>query len=65
MQNMLFNDDCLAALSNLPSRCIDAVLCDPPYGTTRNQWDSVIPLADLWCELKRVLKRGGGSRDDS
>ena len=27
---------------------VDAVICDPPYGTTACQWDSVIPFAPMW-----------------
>lgn len=34
------------------------VLTDPPYGTTANKWDSVIPLDQLWSEWGRVCKPG-------
>lgn len=34
------------------------ILCDLPYGTTQNKWDSVIPLDRLWDEWKRVRKPG-------
>lgn len=34
------------------------ILTDLPYGTTQNKWDSVIPMADLWKEWKRVCKPG-------
>jgi site-specific DNA-methyltransferase (adenine-specific) len=30
------------------------VITDPPYGTTRNQWDSVIPLSPMWESFARV-----------
>lgn len=33
------------------------VMCDLPYGTTRNQWDSVIPLDELWAAYRRVCKK--------
>ncbi len=32
------------------------MLCDLPYGTTRNKWDSVIDLDELWRQYRRVLK---------
>ena len=35
------------------------ILCDLPYGTTQNTWDTVIPLDRLWTEYRRVLKPGG------
>lgn len=50
------NDDCLNALGDIPDNSIDLVLSDPPYGITRNKWDSVIPLPELWQALKRVRK---------
>lgn len=34
------------------------VLTDLPYGTTSNQWDSVIPMDELWAAWKRVCKPG-------
>ena len=38
---------------------MDLILCDLPYGTTRNRWDSVIDLEALWREYRRVLAPGG------
>lgn len=35
------------------------VLCDLPYGTTQNKWDSVIDLEELWEEYHRVVKPNG------
>lgn len=40
----LHNCDCLELMANIPSESIDMILCDLPYGTTRNTWDSIIPL---------------------
>lgn len=53
----LMSGDCLARLKELEDDSIDMVLCDPPYGTTANKWDSVIPLEPLWVELNRVSKK--------
>jgi site-specific DNA-methyltransferase (adenine-specific) len=38
---------------------VDLILCDLPYGTTRNKWDSVIPLAPLWAQYERIIKPNG------
>jgi len=46
-------------LERLPNGCIDMVLCDLPYGTTQNPWDSPINLARLWTQYRRVVKRNG------
>lgn len=35
---------------------VDLVLCDLPYGTTQNRWDSVIPFEPLWAHYKRICK---------
>ena len=52
----IYNMDCLDGMKHIPDRSIDAVICDLPYGTTRNQWDSVIPFDKLWAEYKRICK---------
>ena len=51
--------DCLELMKDIPDKSIDMVLCDLPYGTTRNKWDSVIPLDRLWEQYKRVIKENG------
>jgi site-specific DNA-methyltransferase (adenine-specific) len=51
--------DCLEILPTLPDASVDAIIADPPYGTTACKWDSVIPLDDMWAELKRVIKPRG------
>jgi site-specific DNA-methyltransferase (adenine-specific) len=33
---------------------VDAVITDIPYGTTACSWDEIIPLDDMWREVKRV-----------
>jgi site-specific DNA-methyltransferase (adenine-specific) len=38
---------------------VDAVITDPPYGTTACKWDSVIPFEPMWSELKRIIKPRG------
>ncbi|MCM1515185.1 MAG: site-specific DNA-methyltransferase [Paraprevotella sp.] len=57
--NQLFEGDCLKYLKQFPDNSIDMVLCDLPYGTTQNKWDSVIPLSKLWKEYERVVKDNG------
>ena len=51
--------DCLEVMKGIPSGTIDMVLADPPFGTTRCKWDTVIPLDPMWVELRRVLKPRG------
>lgn len=56
----LYHGDCLELLKDVPSKSVNMVLCDLPYGTTCNKWDSCINLDALWIEYKRVLAEGGG-----
>lgn len=58
-RDVLIEGDCLVEMPRLPDRSVDLILCDLPYGTTRNRWDSVIPLADLWAQYRRLLKPRG------
>ena len=59
LKNSLIKGDCLEVLKSFPSKSIDMILCDLPYGTTQNKWDSVIPLDLLWKEYERVIKDNG------
>lgn len=52
----LMHGDCLELMKEIPDSSIDFILCDLPYGTTRNKWDSVIDLTALWSEYKRVSR---------
>lgn len=52
----LFNGDCLDVMPTLPAASVDLILCDLPYGTTQNKWDSVIPLDRIWAEYWRIAK---------
>ncbi len=52
----LYQGDCLEVMRTLPDGCVDMVLCDLPYGTTQNKWDSVIPFEPLWAEYLRLCR---------
>lgn len=52
----LMQGDCLELMAGLQDASIDLILCDLPYGTTRNKWDSVLPLDVLWREYKRISR---------
>ena len=47
--------DCLEILPALESESVDAIITDPPYGSTACRWDVVIPLKLMWRELKRIV----------
>ena len=35
---------------------VDAIITDPPYGTTQCKWDTIIPFDKMWECLKRIRK---------
>ena len=51
--------DCLERMKEIPDGSVDAIICDPPYGTTACKWDSIVPLEPMWEQLKRVTKPNG------
>lgn len=55
----LMYGDCLERMKEIPSGSVDMILADPPYGTTQCKWDSIIPLAPMWEQLKRIIKPNG------
>ena len=55
----LYNGDCLELMQNIPDGSVDMILCDLPYGTTRNKWDCIIPFDSLWQHYKRIIKENG------
>lgn len=57
--NKVIKGDCMDIMSGIPDNSIDMILCDLPYGTTQNKWDSVIDLQRLWAQYKRIIKNNG------
>jgi site-specific DNA-methyltransferase (adenine-specific) len=57
--NKVIEGDCLEVMRKFPSKSIDMILCDLPYGMTQNHWDSVISLDELWKHYRRIIKDTG------
>ena len=62
--NKIYNVDCLELMKQLPDKCVDLVLTDPPYGIGRfgdrvgkkaNEWDFK-PTKEYWNEIFRISK---------
>lgn len=58
MTIQLFNGDCLEIMDKLIADGVkvDAVITDPPYGTTACKWDNIIPFDKMWDKLKKLCK---------
>lgn len=59
MRQDILLGDCLEVMGGIESASVDLILCDLPYGTTRNKWDSVIDLPSLWKHYERIIKSNG------
>ena len=46
-------------MKSIPDGSIDAIITDPPYGTTACKWDSVIDFELMWEQLNRIVKHNG------
>lgn len=55
----LYKGDCLEVMKSIADKSIDAIITDPPYGTTACKWDSVIPFDLMWEQLNRIIKPNG------
>jgi len=55
----LYKGDCLEVMKTIEDNSIDAIITDPPYGTTACKWDSVIDFDLMWLELNRIIKPNG------
>lgn len=57
-QYKLYKGDCLEIMDQLIEQGIkvDAIITDPPYGTTACKWDSVIPFDEMWERLNKLIK---------
>ena len=57
----LIKGDCLEEMDKLIAEGVqvDAIITDPPYGTTACKWDSVIPFEPMWERLNKLIKPNG------
>jgi len=51
--------DCLEVMQDIEDKSIDAIISDPPYGSTACKWDTIIPFEPLWKQYKRIIKDNG------
>ena len=58
---ILYQGDCLEIMNRLIEEGVkvDAIITDPPYGTTACKWDSVIPLDEMWGRINKLIKPNG------
>lgn len=61
MEIDLYNGECLEIMDKLikDGVVVDAIITDPPYGTTACSWDSIIPFEEMWNRLNKLIKPNG------
>lgn len=58
-RSTFYRGDCLVEMSKIADKSVDMILCDLPYGTTKNKWDVIIPFGFMWEQYERVIKENG------
>lgn len=46
-------------MKSISSESIDFIFTDPNYNTTQNEWDTDIPLDQMWEQFTRIIKPNG------
>ena len=54
--NKIYQGECLELMRIIESNSIDMILCDLPYGTTKNSWDHCIDPKLLWEAYDHIRK---------
>jgi len=57
--NKIYCMDCMQGIRQIEDNSIDLILCDLPYGVTKNKKDIPLPIDELWTQYKRVIKDNG------
>ena len=55
----LYLGDCMEIMPSIEDKSVDAIICDLPFGTTKNSWDTIIPFEPLWEQYSRIIKDNG------
>jgi DNA modification methylase len=54
----LLQGDCLDRMAEIAAGSIDAIIADPPYGSTQCAWDQRIDLPRFWDHARRLISPG-------
>jgi site-specific DNA-methyltransferase (adenine-specific) len=57
--NQVYLGDCLKIMQDIDDKSIDMILTDLPYNVIQCKWDSMLPLAPMWEQYKRIVKDRG------
>lgn len=51
--------DAIEKMKLIPSKSVNLIHVDPPFGTTACGWDQVLPADEMWTEYDRILAPNG------
>jgi site-specific DNA-methyltransferase (adenine-specific) len=58
--NEIISGDCLEEMKKIADKSVNLILSDLPYAvTSRNEWDNIIPVKDMWAGYERIIKDNG------
>lgn len=57
--NKIYLGNCLELMNSIPDKSVDAIICDPPYSITANEWDNILPFSKMWEQYERIIKNDG------
>lgn len=57
--NKIYQGNCLNLMKQIEDKSINLILCDLPYGITKNPEDKIIDLKELWKQYERIIKNDG------
>lgn len=58
-KNHVLFGDCIELMKKIPSKSVNLILCDLPFGVTNHEKDIVIPYDLLWKEYNRIITDNG------
>jgi len=57
--NVIFNEDCIIGMTNLPANCVDLIIADPPYNLSKGgvwKWDNSVKLSGMGGNWNKVMQ---------
>lgn len=58
-ENQILFGDSLEKMKLIPDESVDFILADLPYAVSRNPWDTIIPVEEMWKQYERIIKPNG------
>lgn len=59
LENQLLFGDSIEHMKTIPNGSVDMILADLPYAVSKNHWDILIPVEQMWEQYERIIKPNG------